>query len=125
MICTLTFDLAGRTMMGLSAAQAALELPAAGAAVVGANCGVGPDALLPVARDMCAESAVPVMIQPNAGMPQMTPNGPVYGETPRRMADYAVRFVELGVRIVGGCCGTGPKHIAAISKAVKAGRTHG
>lgn len=118
-ICTMTFDAGGRTMMGVTPARAAEELPAAGAAIVGANCGVGPDALLPIVREICAVSDVPVMVQPNAGMPVLTEHGPVYSETPERMAAFALRYLELGARIVGGCCGSTPAHVAAIARAVK------
>ena len=119
-ICTMTFDKGGRTMMGVSPMQAALELPAAGAAAIGANCGVGPDAMLPVVQKLCTAATlqVPVMVQPNAGLP---PNV----ESPERMAEFALRFADLGARIVGGCCGSGPEHVAAIANALKARRTHG
>jgi 5-methyltetrahydrofolate--homocysteine methyltransferase len=117
-ICTMTFDTAGRTVMGLDAARAAQALLDLGANVVGSNCGVGPDAMLAVVETM-AKSGAYIMAQPNAGLPHVDAGETTYDITPETMAGYAVQFVSAGARIVGGCCGSTPEHIAAIAKAVK------
>jgi 5-methyltetrahydrofolate--homocysteine methyltransferase len=117
-ICTMTFDSAGRTVMGLDAARAAQALLDLGASVVGSNCGVGPDAMLAVVETM-AKTGAHVMAQPNAGLPHVDAGETTYDITPATMAEYAVKFVSAGARIVGGCCGSTPAHIAAIAKAVK------
>jgi len=117
-ICTMTFDANGRTLMGTDAASAARALVGFGVRVVGANCGLGPEAMLPLVRQMAASGAF-VMMQPNAGLPSVGGGEVAYSVTPETMADYAVRFVDSGAGIVGGCCGSTPEHIAAIVKAVK------
>ncbi len=122
-ICTMTFDPRGRTMMGVFPEDAVKAIIDAGADVLGANCGVGPDAILPVVEKMCSTSSIPVMVQPNAGMPEMTSNGPVYNETPEKMAEYTEKFLDLGAKIVGACCGSTPAHIAAIAQVVEKRRT--
>jgi 5-methyltetrahydrofolate--homocysteine methyltransferase len=110
-----------RTMMGASvtaATQAAME---AGAAIVGANCGttLGLDDYVALAEQLVAAAgSAPVIVQPNAGSPR-TENGRLfYDETPDQMAETAGRLLAAGVRIVGGCCGTTPAHLAAVSKVV-------
>ncbi|MDO8682862.1 MAG: homocysteine S-methyltransferase family protein [Armatimonadota bacterium] len=117
-ICTMTFDANGRTIMGVDAASAARALVEMGANVIGTNCGMGPEAMLPIVETMAA-SGVLVMAQPNAGLPEVDHGETKYSVTPEMMADYAQRFVAAGARIVGGCCGSTPDHIAAISRAVK------
>jgi 5-methyltetrahydrofolate--homocysteine methyltransferase len=117
-ICTMTFDTSGRTVMGLDPARAAQALVDLGATVVGSNCGVGPDAMLAVIETM-AKSGAYVMAQPNAGLPHVDAGETTYDITPDTMAEYAVKFISAGASIVGGCCGSTPAHIAAIAKAVK------
>lgn len=116
--CTFAFDLKGRTMMGLRPAEAALRAQEAGADVVGANCGAGPAAIVAALEGMRGATSLPLMAQANAGVPQMGESVAVWDVTPTQMGDYARTFVSLGARIVGGCCGTGPEHIAAIVKAL-------
>lgn len=117
-ICTMTFDATGRTVMGLDAASAAKSLVDAGAQVVGANCGLGPESMLPIVEAM-AGNGVYVMVQPNAGLPTVHDGTTTYNVSPVLMASFAKRFVDAGANIVGGCCGSTPEHIAAIAKAVK------
>ena len=116
--CTLAFDTGGRTMMGVDPETAAVQLTDAGAAGVGANCGVGPADTLDVVRKMREVVSAIVIAQPNAGVPQISGGRTVYDSTPEEMAAYAVRFAQLGVNIVGGCCGSTPAHIRAMSEAL-------
>jgi methionine synthase I (cobalamin-dependent) len=119
-ICTMSFDTHGRTMMGVTPEQAASELWALGLAAVGANCGRTLDETLEAIRRM--RQAVPqatLMAKPNAGLPRMGGAEVVYDVTPEVMAEYAGRFAALGVKIFGGCCGSTPAHIAAIAKALR------
>ncbi|MDO8589218.1 MAG: homocysteine S-methyltransferase family protein [Armatimonadota bacterium] len=117
-ICTMTFDANGRTVMGVDAATAARALIDLGANVIGSNCGIGPDAMLPVVEAMATTGAY-IMVQPNAGLPKVVGGQTTYDVTPEQMAEYAKQFVDAGARIVGGCCGSTPEHIAAIAKAVR------
>jgi 5-methyltetrahydrofolate--homocysteine methyltransferase len=116
-VACMTFDATPRgyySVMGVSVAAAAEGLAAAGAEAIGSNCGNGSENMLEVAREFRAETDLPLMIQPNAGMPQTEDGKIVYGETPDYMASVLRRLVALQVAVIGGCCGTTPQHIAAI-----------
>jgi 5-methyltetrahydrofolate--homocysteine methyltransferase len=109
-----------RTMMGASVeemAQAALDCDAD---VVGANCGsVNMRDMVPIAGTIRALTAKPVIIQANAGRPELVEGRAVYPEPPGEFAEHVGELVKLGVRIIGGCCGTTPAHIQAVARAVK------
>lgn len=118
-ICSMAFDTGGRTMMGVDPVTAAVGLIGAGASGVGANCGLGPSETLDIIRQM--RDVVPgiIIAQPNAGLPQVVGGGTTYNSTPEEMAFYAAKFAEMGVNIIGGCCGTTPDHIRAIAAAIR------
>jgi 5-methyltetrahydrofolate--homocysteine methyltransferase len=114
-VATMTFDLTKRgpfTVMGNRVADAARELAAAGADVVGANCGAGLEAMLVVAEEFRRHASVPVAIRPNAGLPVREGSRLIYPETPEMFAAAVPRF---GVAVFGGCCGTTPAHTAAVT----------
>ena len=120
-VATMTFEPGPRglfTMMGMSAEDAARGLLDAGADVVGSNCGTGIADMIEIARAMTAAVALPVAIQPNAGLPETHDGHLVYRETAESMAARVPELLELGVRIVGSCCGTTPEHTRAIRAAV-------
>jgi len=116
-----TGDTEFRTIMGTSVGEAMERAIAAGAHIVGANCGTElsfPD-YLELARQMVrAAGKTPVLLQPNAGSPQIVGNETVYCATPAEMAALVPALLQIGVRIIGGCCGTSPAHLAAMSRAV-------
>ena len=88
--------------------------------MVGANCGDGPAAIIAGLEGMQGATDLPLLAQSNAGIPQVGANAEtVWDVTPEQMAEHARTFVSLGARVVGGCCGTGPEHIAAIIAAIK------
>lgn len=118
---TLSFDTKGRTSMGVRPEQAAQTLLELGVDGLGANCGRSLEMTEEAARKMrAAAPETPLIVKPNAGMPRMEGGRVVYDATPEQMGEYARRMVdELGARIVGGCCGSTPEHIAAIARAVK------
>lgn len=119
-IVTMTFDTGGRTMMGVKAAAAAQTLKGWGVAAFGANCGNGPDEMLPVIQEM--RLAVPdaiLVAKPNAGMPEFVDGTTVYLATPEMMAASATQLCTAGARMIGGCCGTMPAHIASMASALK------
>ena len=114
----MTFDKGPRgffTMMGVTPEEAARELRDAGADVVGANCGNGVDNMLELARLIRAATDGPMLIHSNAGIPAIRQGQIVYPETPEFMAPRFKEMSEMGVNIFGGCCGTTPRHIRAIS----------
>ena len=117
-IATMTFDKGPRgffTMMGVTPEEAARALRDAGADVVGANCGNGVDNMLELARLIRAATDGPMLIHSNAGIPAIRQGQIVYPETPEFMAPRFKEMSEMGVNIFGGCCGTTPRHIRAIS----------
>jgi 5-methyltetrahydrofolate--homocysteine methyltransferase len=125
-MATMTFDATPRgffTIMGTDIRTAAAGLAEAGANIVGSNCGNGSEHMVAVAREFRARTDLPLLIQANAGLPQAVGDRVVYAETPAFMAQHAQVLIDLGVSIVGGCCGTTPEHIRAIRKAVDQRRT--
>jgi methionine synthase I (cobalamin-dependent) len=119
-LVTFSFDTHGRTMMGLKPSKAVKELSALGVDVIGANCGRTLTENLAAIQEM--RQAVPdavLMAKPNAGLPHTDGSGSVYDVTPEIMAEYARKFADLGVRILGTCCGSTPEHIRAVAGALK------
>ena len=118
---TMTFDPTPNgffTIMGTSIEQAARGLGDAGADIIGSNCGNGIGKMVEIAAELRRHSALPLLIQSNAGLPELVGDQVVYAETPERMAEGCRQLLDLGVNIIGGCCGTTPEHIAAIRKRV-------
>ncbi len=107
---------------GASIKDAAAALETAGADIVGSNCGEGATQMVGIAREFRRHAHCPVAIQSNAGLPARSESGLVYSETPEFVAGKAAELMELGVQIIGGCCGTTPDHIRAIRKTVDARR---
>lgn len=105
-----------RTMMGQTAAQAARELTAAGADVVGANCGRGIQSYVEVCRQLRAATELPLWIKANAGMPAADAGQAAYQTTAEEFASYGPALVEAGAAFIGGCCGTAPDYIAALAR---------
>lgn len=124
-IAQMSFDEDSHTLSGQSASRVATVLTDLGIDVIGANCSVGPAATLDALQEMIetvehnAEVQKPFFsAQPNAGLPTRIENRFFYVSTPEYFADYAIRFTQAGVRLIGGCCGTTPLHIAAMRKAL-------
>ncbi len=88
--------------------------------MLGFNCAVGPRQMLEYLEDYIPAAPLPVLVMPNAGYPQVVHDRMIYMTTPEYFASYARRFVEIGARGVGGCCGTGPAHIAEAARSIKA-----
>ncbi len=122
-MATMTFDRTRRgffTVMGVTIAQAAEGLAAAGADIVGSNCGNGIEAMVEIARELRACSERPLAIQANAGLPESRGGAVVYPETPDVLASWVPALLAAGVRVIGGCCGTTPDHVRALRAAVAA-----
>ncbi len=125
-VATMSFDTGGRTMMGIKPGdwpRIAAGLPGPLAAF-GANCGVGAAELVATVLGIAA-SAPPesvIVAKANCGMPELTDDGIRYNGTPQLMADYARLSRNAGARIIGGCCGTTPGHLAAMRQALEAHR---
>lgn len=106
----------GRLMTGASPAAMVALLEGMGADAIGANCSLGPRQLKGVVDELLKYSSVPVILKPNAGLPEIKEGKTVYDITPTEFADEVISLVNKGVRIVGGCCGTTPEYIGELSK---------
>ncbi len=120
-MATMTFDLGPRgffTMMGVTPEDAAKKLEQSGAQVIGANCGNGIERMIEIASKMRNSTDKPMMINCNAGIPSLVSGEILYPETPEYMAEQFMKLKDVGVNIIGGCCGTSPEHIKALSDAI-------
>ena len=118
---TMTFGEDGRSFMGTTPAIAATTLSALGASAVGINCSLGPAETAPLVTQMAPYARCPLMVQPNAGLPRMDADGStVYDVTPGKFAQAMRGILAAGARVIGGCCGTTPEHIAALRTALDA-----
>ncbi|MBQ3347244.1 MAG: homocysteine S-methyltransferase family protein [Synergistaceae bacterium] len=115
---TMSFEESGRTFFGASVEAMTATLEGLGIDALGVNCSLGPAQLLPIVERLCKCSHIPVMVQPNAGLPVMRDGVSHYDVTPDEFAEISVKFAEFGVNILGGCCGTTPQHIALMKRAV-------
>jgi methionine synthase I (cobalamin-dependent) len=120
LVVSFSFDRGTRTMMGLSPARMLEAIAPHGVAAIGANCGRSLADMEGVVSELVAlDAGIPLWIKPNAGLPRMVGEVARYDTGPAEMAAYARRFVEAGVRVIGGCCGSSPEHIAAITAAAR------
>lgn len=120
-LATMTFDPTPRgffTIMGVDIPTAAGGLAAAGADVIGSNCGNGSAQMQDIARGFKQHTTMPLIIQANAGLPELVDDRVVYRESPEYMAQKAQEMVKFGVSVIGGCCGTTPAHITAIREKI-------
>lgn len=125
-ICTFTYE-AGikgfRTMMGAKPERASKAAVAAGADIVGANCGNGISNMIEITRSIrAAVPTTPILVHANAGPPVVEGEKTVFKESPDHMASFVNELIEAGANIIGGCCGTTPAHISAMAKVARAPR---
>ncbi len=119
-LCSLTVQGDGTAYFNGNAVEAVETLQALGAAAVGINCSCGPEQLLPLVRQMKKVAQVPLLLKPNAGLPIINDAGEaVYPMEPEQFAAEVARLMEAGARLVGGCCGTSPKFIAALRDKIR------
>jgi 5-methyltetrahydrofolate--homocysteine methyltransferase len=119
-IVTFSFDTNLRTMMGVKPAVAVKTLAAEGVRIIGANCGRGVDEMRVIAKELteARPDGVFIITQSNAGLPKLVGGDFVYDGTPEEMAKYALDMKELGVNVIGSCCGSSPAHTKAMSEAI-------
>lgn len=118
-VVCMTFDSGknrDRTMMGTTPEQAAEQLTAAGADVIGANCGAGPETYVEICRRLKSATNCPVWIKPNAGLPEVVDGKTIYRLSSEQFASYVPRLVDAGASFIGGCCGTGPEFVRGICR---------
>ena len=117
---TMTFEEDGRTFLGTPPEVAAATLSAMGANAVGMNCSLGPAEALGFAKTLAAYSRVPVLIQPNAGLPRMEGDETIYDITAEEFASAMDAIMAEGVSLVGGCCGSTPEMISQVAERARA-----
>jgi len=123
-ICTMTFEKTGEksfhTMMGITPAAMVSEAIAAGADIIGANCGNGIRNMIGIVEEIrSVDAKIPILIHANAGAPVYKDGKTVFPETPDEMAEYVNLLINAGANIIGGCCGTTPGHISKIAGIVR------
>ena len=120
-VATLSFDTNLRTMMGVKPASAITEIAKMGVRVIGANCGRGTDEMRIVANEMVEVKPdnVHILLQSNAGLPQLVGGDFIYTGTPEDMATFAKDMLAIGIKALGSCCGSTPQHTAAIAAVLK------
>lgn len=119
LIVSMTFTAGGVTDTGTTPEAAAAVLEGLGVDVLGVNCSTGPAEMLEVVRRIAAVSKLPIMVEPNAGLPVLEGGVTRFKAPMDEVASFAPKFVELGASIIGGCCGTRPEYIQKISTLVK------
>jgi 5-methyltetrahydrofolate--homocysteine methyltransferase len=119
-IVTLSFDTNLRTMMGVKPAMAVKTLAAEGVRIIGANCGRGVDEMRLIAKELteARTEGTYIITQSNAGLPKLVGDEFIYDGTPEEMAKYAQDMKQLGVNVIGSCCGSTPAHTAAMKAAI-------
>lgn len=126
--CTMSFEENGRTFTGCTPESMAIVLEGLGADAIGVNCSLGPNELLPIVKRIISSTNLPIMTQPNAGLPDIIDGKTVYNVKPSDFSKVIEGFVDIGVSVIGGCCGTTPqftknlRKIADSKKVVKRNR---
>lgn len=113
-MASMTFEANQHTFTGCSVSAMALTLEGLGVDAIGFNCSLGPVEILPLAKELCKWTSLPIIIKPNAGLPNPETNQ--YDISPEEFAAQLAPYTELGIHIFGGCCGTTPEYISAIKK---------
>lgn len=115
---SLTYNPDGRTLYGTEPATATVVLQGLGADAIGINCSTGPEDMIEPVRQMAQFATIPILAKPNAGLPELENGKTVYRTDVAEFASWGKKLVEAGAAIIGGCCGTTPEHIRALSEAV-------
>lgn len=118
-ICQLSYSEDGRTVTGTDPQSAAVILAAMGADIIGVNCSLGPEQLVPIVKTLAENCQVPISVQPNAGMPYLDNGETKFPMGAVEFGNWGRKLVEAGASFLGGCCGTTPEHIKELAKNVK------
>ncbi|WP_343231689.1 homocysteine S-methyltransferase family protein [Tissierella simiarum] len=114
--CTMSFEENKRTFTGCSAASMVMVLQGLGVDALGVNCSLGPKELESIIDEVLEIAKIPVMVQPNAGLPRLCNGNTIFDFSPEEFGDYGQKFVKKGIKIIGGCCGTTDAHIKSLVK---------
>ena len=114
-ICQLSYSEDGRTVTGTDPQSAAVTLEAMGASIIGVNCSLGPEQLVPIVRTLAENCRVPISVLPNAGMPYLEDGETKFPMGPDDFGAWGPKLAAAGATYIGGCCGTTPEHIRALA----------
>jgi 5-methyltetrahydrofolate--homocysteine methyltransferase len=118
LVASFSFDQGTHTMMGVSPTDVVAAVEPLGVAALGANCGRSLGDTDAIVTELIAAATLPLWVKPNAGVPRIVGDAVVYDADPEMLAEHVRDYVDRGVRVVGGCCGSTPAHIAAIARAL-------
>ncbi len=118
-VAQMTIQMDGKTVFGTTPEAFTMKLDELGVDVIGLNCGMGPNHVLTALEKMRSVTSRPLSAQPNAGLPRDVQGRQFYMGSPEYMAEFSRRFVQVGAKFVGGCCGTTPTHIKLIADGVR------
>lgn len=116
---SMIFDENGRLLTGADVKTACAVVEGLGADVIGFNCGLGPEQMIPLVKELCKYSSIPIMVNPNAGLPEAVDGKTVYNVDPEEFSELMAEIAETGVSYLGGCCGTTPEHIRSLISKTK------
>ena len=111
---TVVFDESGKLLTGADVDAVVTTLEGLGISAIGVNCSLGPDKLLPIVEKMCSLSSLPVIVNPNAGLPKSVDGQTKFDISSDEFAQYMLKMAELGACVLGGCCGTTPEYIRRV-----------
>lgn len=118
-IVTTVYDQKGKLLTGGNVDSTVAMLEGLGVDALGMNCGMGPDLMIPMVERMVEVASVPIVVNPNAGLPRTENGKTVFDVTPEEFSDVMCQIADLGVQVLGGCCGTTPEHIRQTVEKVK------
>lgn len=114
--CTMSFEKNMRTFVGTSVCAMAITLEGLGADFIGINCSLGPAQMMPMVEELVKWTNIPIILKPNAGLPVVANGKTVFDAKPEQFAHEISKMIDLGVSVVGGCCGTTPQHINLLKR---------
>lgn len=119
LVVSMIFDEKGRLLTGADVQTACAVVEGLGADAIGFNCGLGPKQMIPLVEELHKYCSTPIIVMPNAGLPESINGKTVYNVEPDEFAEYMREIAQIGVSYLGGCCGTTPEHIKAMIEATK------
>lgn len=119
LIVSMIFDEKARLLTGADVRTACAVVEGLGANAIGFNCGLGPKQMIPLVEELEKHASIPILVMPNAGLPESVNGETIYNVAPDEFASYMTQIAKMGVSYLGGCCGTTPAHLKAMIEATK------
>ena len=119
LVVSMIFDEKARLLTGANVRTACAVVEGLGADAIGFNCGLGPKQMLPLVEELEKHASIPIIVMPNAGLPESVNGETIFNVDPEEFASYMTQIAKMGVSYLGGCCGTTPAHLKAMIEATK------